>query len=80
MAWLHTVIDAPDDQHDALGEFWSRALGWPAGDPWPDHPELRSFEPRQLGQILPVPHHGLSVCRCPGVAPQERARRRQVRL
>jgi hypothetical protein len=47
MAWLHTVIDAPDGRHDVLGGFWSRALGWPSGDPWPDHPELRSFEPPQ---------------------------------
>ena len=45
MAWLHAVIDVPPDQHEAQGTFWSRVLGWPVGDPWPDHPALRSFEP-----------------------------------
>src|SRR3954453_8355220 len=45
MAWIHTVIDVPSDQHAATAEFWSRALGWPPGAAWPGHPELRSFEP-----------------------------------
>jgi hypothetical protein len=45
MAWLHTVIDVPSDLHPVAADFWGRALGWPTGDPWPDHPELRSFEP-----------------------------------
>lgn len=45
MPWLHAVIDVPAEQHSTSARFWSRALGWPAGDHWPGHPELRSFEP-----------------------------------
>jgi len=45
MAWLHVVIDAPASNHQAQADFWSRALGWPLGDPWAGHPKLRSFEP-----------------------------------
>jgi predicted enzyme related to lactoylglutathione lyase len=45
MSWLHAVIDVPADQEAAAKDFWSRALGWPAGDPWTGHPELCSFEP-----------------------------------
>ena len=45
MAWLHTVIDAPVRLHASTAAFWERALGWSPGDPWPGHPELRSFEP-----------------------------------
>lgn len=45
MTWLHAVIDVPADRHDAAAAFWGDALGWPAGEPWPAHPELSSFEP-----------------------------------
>jgi hypothetical protein len=45
MTWLHAVIDAPESHHPAQATFWAEALGWPVGAPWPDHPELRSFEP-----------------------------------
>jgi hypothetical protein len=45
MTWLHTVIDVPAAHHRAQAGFWAQALGWPVGDPWPGHPELRSFEP-----------------------------------
>jgi len=45
MAWLHAVIDVPDEQHTPIADFWGRALGWPIGAPWPGHPELASFEP-----------------------------------
>jgi hypothetical protein len=45
MAWLHAVIDVPDDKLDATAGFWSAAFGWPTGAGWRDHPELRSFEP-----------------------------------
>lgn len=45
MSWIHAVVDVPGTLHAAVADFWSRALGWPAGDPWPGHPELRSFEP-----------------------------------
>jgi hypothetical protein len=45
MTWLHAVIDVPPAHHPAQATFWAEALGWPAGVPWPGHPELRSFEP-----------------------------------
>jgi Glyoxalase-like domain len=45
MPWLHTVIDVPPALHATAAEFWSQALGWPAGSPWTDHQELSSFEP-----------------------------------
>jgi hypothetical protein len=45
MTWLHVVIDVPPSQHEAGADFWAGALGWPVGPSWPDHPELRSFEP-----------------------------------
>ncbi|HEV2797643.1 MAG TPA: VOC family protein [Nocardioides sp.] len=45
MAWLHAVIDVPDDLSADAARFWEAALGWPLGQPWPGHPELRSFEP-----------------------------------
>ena len=45
MPWLHAVIDVPDDQSAAAATFWGSALGWPLGQAWPGHPELRSFEP-----------------------------------
>ena len=45
MAWLHAVIDVPAERQMATASFWSDLLGWQLGDPWPDHPELRSFEP-----------------------------------
>ncbi len=45
MAWLHTVIDDPAGLHASTAKFWQRVLGWPLGEPWPGHPELRSLEP-----------------------------------
>jgi hypothetical protein len=45
MSWVHAVIDVPAELHAATAEFWQRVSGWPVGAPWPDHPELRSFEP-----------------------------------
>jgi hypothetical protein len=45
MTWLHVVIDVPTSAHAAQARFWSEALGWPMGEPWSGHPELRSFEP-----------------------------------
>lgn len=41
--WLHVVLDVPALEPSAT--FWAAALGWPLGEPWPDHPELRSFTP-----------------------------------
>jgi hypothetical protein len=45
MSWVHVVLDVPGERLPATADFWGRALGWPAGDPWPGHPELRSFVP-----------------------------------
>lgn len=42
--WLHAVLDLPAAA-DAAARFWADTLGWPLGEPWPDHPELRSFTP-----------------------------------
>jgi hypothetical protein len=42
---LHAVIDVPAGSLATTASFWAAALGWPAGEPWPAHPELRSFEP-----------------------------------
>ncbi len=53
MAWLHTVIAVPTGLHAPTANFWQRALGWPLGDPWPGHPEPRSFEP---GDGVPYVH------------------------
>lgn len=52
MSWLHTVIDVPAPLHGATAAFWESALGWPLGDPWPGHPELRSFEPEQAAPYV----------------------------
>ncbi|MCW2848217.1 MAG: hypothetical protein JWR90_2191 [Marmoricola sp.] len=45
MSWLHAFIDVPADLHASQAGFWGSVLGWPAGAPWPGHPELSSFEP-----------------------------------
>ena len=45
MSWLHAVIDVPAAQWARANAFWTQALGWPTGTPWPAHPELCSFEP-----------------------------------
>jgi hypothetical protein len=45
MTWIHAVIDVPAEEHGRAAAFWGRALGWPLGDAWPGHPELRSFVP-----------------------------------
>jgi Glyoxalase-like domain len=49
--------------------FWSAALGWPLGEPWPGHPEFRSFAPpqgdsyihQQIGDHGPRIHFDLEV-------------------
>lgn len=45
MAWLHVVIDVPAPDLARAADFWGAVLGWPTGDPWRGHPELRSFVP-----------------------------------
>lgn len=39
------MIDVPGHEHAVTANFWGAVLGWPAGSPWHDHPELCSFEP-----------------------------------
>ena len=43
--WLHVLIDVAPDVAEESAAFWSSALGWPLGEPWPGHPEFRSFTP-----------------------------------
>jgi len=45
MSWIHVVVDVPADGLDASAEFWGAVLGWPVGEAWRGHPELRSFTP-----------------------------------
>lgn len=45
MGWLHALVDVPASLHSEAARFWSAALGWDVGPPWPGHPELRSLEP-----------------------------------
>lgn len=42
---MHAVVDVPAHLEAAAADFWTAALGWPLGEPWDQHPELRSFEP-----------------------------------
>ena len=37
----------PLDQVDVSGRFWSAALGWPLGEPWPERPEFRRLRARR---------------------------------
>jgi predicted enzyme related to lactoylglutathione lyase len=67
--WLHVFIDIRADVAEASAKFWSAALGWQLGDPWPKHPEFRSFEPgngeayvhQQVGDHGPRIHFDLEV-------------------
>lgn len=67
--WLHVFTDVRADVSQASAKFWSGALGWQLGDPWPGHPELRSFEPedgdayvhQQIGDHGPRIHFDLEV-------------------
>jgi hypothetical protein len=67
--WLHVFIDIRADVADVSAKFWSTALGCRVGDPWPKHPEFRSFEPgdgdgyihQQVGDHGPRIHLDLEV-------------------
>jgi hypothetical protein len=67
--WLHVFLDVPPDRAEVSSRFWSAALGWPLGDPWPDHPEFRDFVPpdgdpylhQQVGDHRPRVHLDLEV-------------------
>lgn len=52
--WLHVFVDIRADVADVSAKFWSAALGCRVGDPWPNHPEFRSFEPANGDAYL---HH-----------------------
>jgi hypothetical protein len=42
---IHVFIDVPPDTADQAHAFWSRALGWQVGEPWPGHPEFTTLLP-----------------------------------
>ena len=67
--WLHVLIDVAPDVSEESATFWSAALGWPLGEPWPGLPEFRSFAPpqgnsyihQQIGNHGPRIHFDLEV-------------------
>jgi hypothetical protein len=67
--WLHVLIDVALDVSEESAIFWSAALGWPLGEPWPGLPEFRSFVPpqgdsyihQQIGDHGPRIHFDLEV-------------------
>jgi hypothetical protein len=67
--WLHVFIDVAPGVSEESATFWSAALGWPLGGPWPGHPEFRSFVPlqgdsyihQQIGDHGPRIHFDLEV-------------------
>jgi hypothetical protein len=67
--WLHVIIDVASGIAAKSTAFWSSALSWPLGEPWPGHPEFRSFTPpegdsyihQQIGDHGPRIHFDLEV-------------------
>ena len=67
--WLHVLIDVASGIAEESTAFWSSALAWPLGEPWPGHPEFRSFTPlagdsyihQQIGDHGPRIHFDLEV-------------------
>ncbi len=67
--WLHVFIDVAPNVAEESASFWSAALGWPLAEPWPGHPEFRSFAPpegdsyihQQVGNHGPRIHFDLEV-------------------
>ncbi len=45
LTWMHVFIDVPPSSAVDARDFWSRALCWSPGTPWPGHPEFTSLEP-----------------------------------
>ncbi|WP_114559163.1 VOC family protein [Desertihabitans aurantiacus] len=45
MRAAHVIVDLGPEVAEAGRAFWSGALGWAVGEPWPDHPEFCSLEP-----------------------------------
>ena len=67
--WLHILIDVAPEVAEESAAFWSSVLGWPLGEPWPGHPEFRSYTPpegdsyihQQIGNHGPRIHFDLEV-------------------
>lgn len=67
--WLHVFVDVAPNVAEESATFWSAALGWPLGAPWPDHPEFRSFTApegdsfihQQIGDHGPRIHFDLEI-------------------
>jgi Glyoxalase-like domain len=65
----HVIIDVASGVAAKSTAFWSSALSWPLGEPWPGHPEFRSFTPpegdsyihQQIGDHGPRIHFDLEV-------------------
>ena len=45
VSWLQVIIDVAPEAAEPSAAFWSAALGWSVGEPWPTHGEFRSFVP-----------------------------------
>jgi hypothetical protein len=58
--WLHVFIDVAPNVAEESASFWSAALGWPLGGPWPGHSEFRSFAPPEGDSYIhqQVGNHG----------------------
>jgi Glyoxalase-like domain len=58
--WLHVFIDVAPKVAEESASFWSAALGWPLGGPWPGHSEFRSFAPPEGDSYIhqQVGNHG----------------------
>ena len=67
--WLHVLIDVAPEVAEESAAFWSSVQGWPIGEPWPRHPEFRSYTPpegdsyihQQIGNHGPRIHFDLEV-------------------
>jgi hypothetical protein len=72
--WLHVLIDVAPEAAEESATFWSSVLGWPLGEPWPRHPEFRSYTPPEgdsyIHQQIGTTARGfISISRLPTVAP-----------
>lgn len=57
---VNVVVDVPSDVVGPQSTFWAAALGWPVGDAWPGHPELRSLEPPRATPYVHLQEVGTS--------------------
>lgn len=51
---MHAFVDVPTEHVGTTRAFWSAAVGWPPGKPWPGHPEFVSLIPRTGTSYLHV--------------------------